>query len=269
MTIERHPTLQELTMPPSAEWSLGPGWVMARVATGAAYWLQRNAPARDLGPGNVILTAHGGQCSLRASQLGPLKIQFFVIEPSSLNGLLTLAESRQLETKFNGKTPYFLVFNSDERVANEFAQIVDEPQSTVFSRRCLLLQLWADAVSNLLAVPAIEPANPEDLHERFRRMVGEMLETELSDYSLSDLAGRLGSSKRHFRRLYLKEFGVPLQERQIELRLLRARYLLKNSDKKIINVACDSGFKHLGQFNAKFKKRFGMTPNQWRHQQTD
>jgi AraC family transcriptional regulator len=50
------------------------------------------------------------------------------------------------------------------------------------------------------------------------------------------------------------------------LRLQRARHLLSHSDAKIINVALDSGYHHLGLFNAKFKKRFGMTPGDWRRQ---
>ena len=57
---------------------------------------------------------------------------------------------------------------------------------------------------------------------------------------------------------------MPLRARQIELRLQRARQLLGDSDAKIINVAYDSGYRHLGLFNAMFKKRFGVTPSEWR-----
>ena len=59
---------------------------------------------------------------------------------------------------------------------------------------------------------------------------------------------------------------MPFRARQIELRLLHARQLLANSDDKIINVAYDSGYRHLGLFNAMFKKRFGVTPSEWRQQ---
>ena len=77
---------------------------------------------------------------------------------------------------------------------------------------------------------------------------------------MRDLAGQLNCSERHFSRLFREEFGVPLRARQIELRLQRARQLLADSDAKIINVAYDSGYQHLGLFNVMFKKRFGMTP---------
>ena len=93
-----------------------------------------------------------------------------------------------------------------------------------------------------------------------------MPEAELSQCSLRDLAGQLNCSERHFSRLFREEFGVPFRARQIELRLLHARQLLANSDDKIINVAYDSGYRHLGLFNVMFKKRFGVTPSEWRQQ---
>ena len=93
-----------------------------------------------------------------------------------------------------------------------------------------------------------------------------MLEAELSGKTLAELAGQLHCSERHFSRLFREEFGVPLRARQIELRLQRARQLLADSDAKIINVAFESGYRHLGLFNAMFKKRFGVTPSEWRQQ---
>jgi len=42
--------------------------------------------------------------------------------------------------------------------------------------------------------------------------------------------------------------------------------LLADSNAKIINIAYDSGCRHLGLFNAMFKKRFGLTPVEWRRQ---
>ena len=80
--------------------------------------------------------------------------------------------------------------------------------------------------------------------------------------SLTELAGQLHCSERHFSRLFREEFNISLRARQTELRLQRARQLLTESDAKIINVAYESGYRHLGLFNALFKRRFGVTPSQ-------
>ena len=50
------------------------------------------------------------------------------------------------------------------------------------------------------------------------------------------------------------------------MRLLKAVALLRNPDTKVINVAEDCGFNHLGLFNTCFKRRFGTSPGQWRKQ---
>jgi hemolysin activation/secretion protein/AraC-like DNA-binding protein len=99
-------------------------------------------------------------------------------------------------------------------------------------------------------------------------VVGKMTEAELAESSLSGLSRQLHCSERHFSRLFREEFGVPFRARQIELRLQRAQQLLAGSDDKIINVAYESGYRHLGLFNAMFKKRFGVTPGEWRQQNT-
>ena len=44
----------------------------------------------------LVLASNGGGL-LRASQLGPLKLQFFTVQPQLLNGLLTVAEWHRLE----------------------------------------------------------------------------------------------------------------------------------------------------------------------------
>ena len=93
-----------------------------------------------------------------------------------------------------------------------------------------------------------------------------MPDAELATRSLPQLAGQLPCSERHFSRLFREQFGVPLRARQTELRLQRARQLLQDPGIKIINVASESGYRHLGLFNAMFKKRFGMTPSEWRQQ---
>jgi AraC-like DNA-binding protein len=124
------------------------------------------------------------------------------------------------------------------------------------------------AVTSLFPSPSPATPGANKLRDRFRQVIGQMLEVDLSGSSLGELAARLHCSERHFSRLFRAEFGVPLRARQIELRLQRAQQLLADSDAKVINVAYDSGYRHLGLFNAMFKKRFGLTPSEWRQRNT-
>ena len=266
MTVERHLILQEMTLRPSGEWTpQGRGWIVARVAEGAGYWLH-GGNARELNAGDGFVAGFNSNLRLRSSQLGPLKLQFFTVQPQYLHGVLTVAEWHQLETAPARLAPYVSVFAAAEPVAQKFTRIAEHPSSDGLSLRCALLQVWSGSLHGLLTAPVAEAGGGNQLQERFRKLLGQMTEAELAEASLTRLAAQLHCSERHFSRLFRAEFGVPLRTRQIELRLQRAQHLLANSSAKIINVAYDSGYRHLGLFNAMFKKRFGVTPSEWRQQ---
>ncbi len=89
--------------------------------------------------------------------------------------------------------------------------------------------------------------------------------TELLTLSVGDLACKFGCSRRHLNRLFHQHFGYSIATLRMEMRLLKALSLLRNPDLKIINVAEQCGFNHLGLFNACFKKRYGKTPGQCRN----
>ena len=239
---------------------------MARVAEGTGYWLQHKAAHRQLNLGDGLIVIRNANGVVRASQLGPLKLQLFIVQPQYLNGLLTVAEWHQLEVAPHHPWSPVSVFTAGEPIGQKFTRLTDQSHSDRLPMRCALLQLWANAVAGRLPAPVSPSASGNKLHDHFRELVGQMTEAELSEHSLNELARQLHCSERHFSRLFREEFGVPFRARQIELRLQHARQLLADSNAKIINVACESGYRHLGLFNAMFKKRFGLTPHEWRQQ---
>src|SRR5260221_1121664 len=145
MTVERHLILQEMTLRPSGEWMPQPcGWTVARVVEGVGYWLQGgNACALNVGDGFV--TDFNAKIILRASQLGPLKLQFFTIQPQYLNGLLTVAEWHQLETMSSSSSAYVSVFTAGEVIGQKFARIAAQTRADSLSMRCALLQIWTQS----------------------------------------------------------------------------------------------------------------------------
>lgn len=91
---------------------------------------------------------------------------------------------------------------------------------------------------------------------------------ELLDISVGDLASKFNCSRRHLNRLFHQYFGFSVSSLRMEMRLLKAISLLRDTNTKIINVAEQCGFNHLGLFNTCFKRRFGVSPGQWRKQAT-
>jgi len=88
--------------------------------------------------------------------------------------------------------------------------------------------------------------------------------SELINLSVGELAGRFSCSRRHLNRLFHQHFGVSVAALRMEMRMLKAISLLRDAGVKIIDVAEQCGFNHLGLFNTCFKRRFGTSPGQWR-----
>lgn len=252
---------------PSGEWIPETGWTVARATEGAGYCL-KGSNALEVNPGDMIVAGPKTGAIFRASQLGVWKLEYFHVLPECLNGLLTITECRQLEPAGNGAVNRFQYFPSSDPAAQKFARLAGQSHRDGLAARSALLQLWAAAVTPWL--PNLEfnaaATSPGNLRERFRQFVGKMSEAELAVRPLTQMAEELHCSERHFSRLFREEFRISLRARQTELRLQRARQLLSESDAKIVNVAYESGYRHLGLFNVMFKRRFGVTPSQWRQQ---
>lgn len=81
-----------------------------------------------------------------------------------------------------------------------------------------------------------------------------------SGLSLDELAGRLGCTDRHLRRVFTAEYNVsPVQYLQT-CRLLLAKNLLTDTNLSVLNVAMASGFGSLRRFNDLFKKHYNLAP---------
>src|SRR5439155_1358917 len=87
---------------------------------------------------------------------------------------------------------------------------------------------------------------------------------ELLSLSVGELATKFSVSRRHLNRLFHHHYGISVSALRMELRLSKAVTLLRDPDAKVINVAEQSGFNHLGLFNTCFKRRFGTSPGRWR-----
>ena len=95
-------------------------------------------------------------------------------------------------------------------------------------------------------------------------VIERLLASEVINLSVDQMAEKFSCSRRHLNRLFHLHFGVSVASLKMEMRLLKAISLLRDPDVKIIDVAEQCGFNHLGLFNTCFKRRFGLSPGRWR-----
>ncbi|WP_168121169.1 AraC family transcriptional regulator [Paenibacillus sp. HB172176] len=82
--------------------------------------------------------------------------------------------------------------------------------------------------------------------------------------ALAQLAKLLAMSESYFCRFFksmTKESPVAYMN---AYRLQKAAYLLLTSNKNVMEVALDTGFKHMSYFNTVFKQRYGCSPSAYR-----
>ena len=265
MAIEPHLNLLELVLPPAGEWMPDDRcWMVIRVADGFGYCLH-GGPARDFKAGDTVVTVPNSELIVRASQLGELRLDFFRVVPLRLNGLITVMEWRQLERICSLAAPRVFHYAAKEALAQRFARLAALPERDGLVVRSAMLQLWASCVAAVLPAPDESVPRKKNLEAAFRYFISKISEKELATSTLADMAAQMECSERHLSRLFRREFGMSLREKQTELSLQRACQLLLDPAAKIRSVAYDTGYRHIGFFNALFKKRFGLPPKEWRH----
>ena len=75
-----------------------------------------------------------------------------------------------------------------------------------------------------------------------------------------------GLSKFHFQRLFKHATVVSPSRHQINLRINRARQLLRETKKSVIEVALDVGYTNPRHFAQLFRRETGLTPSEYRRQ---
>jgi len=79
--------------------------------------------------------------------------------------------------------------------------------------------------------------------------------------SMPAVAGRLGVTDRHFRRIFAAQYGVSPLAWQNTQRLLLAKRLLTDTRLPVTDVAAASGFASLRRFNDAFVNHYRLTPS--------
>lgn len=100
-----------------------------------------------------------------------------------------------------------------------------------------------------------------DILSRVKAYIEDNYEKELSLDMLSD---KFYLSPTYISRLFKEYFNVGVSEFILDLRLSQAVNLLKSNNHNVNSIASTVGFNSSAYFITKFKKKFGVTPNQYR-----
>jgi AraC family transcriptional regulator len=105
-----------------------------------------------------------------------------------------------------------------------------------------------------------------DAESRVTRVVRMMDKEPNVDTSLNHLAGAAHLSPYHFLRTFQQVTGVTPHQYVLRTRMRRAATRLATERTRISDVALDSGFRDLSNFNRTFRAEFGVNPRMYRRQ---
>lgn len=262
-----HLFINECELLPGSEWKdSSAGWKIVLLTKGYFYWIAR-ADIRELQKGDVLVIGPSVDGVLRASQLSRGSLHFFCFQPEHLMGLMSVSERLSLN-RF-AETNQTRIISAGDLTAQEFGRLTDSNfKRRSFFYRCRLLHLVAMIFGHTEPSSAEARTNVATAWLRFEELIARIPDTDLLNYSSAKLAEMCGCSLRHFRRMFHQHYKTSIRAKQTEMRLEKARHLLAETDQRILSIARESGYRHMGFFNTMFKRKFGVTPSEWRRQNT-
>lgn len=100
--------------------------------------------------------------------------------------------------------------------------------------------------------------------DRIRPVVKYVENHYMEPLSTRDMAEILGLSESHFMKFFKNTMGETFIDYLNDYRLTMASRLLLSSGDSVLMVAEECGYETLSYFNRLFKKRFGVTPREYR-----
>lgn len=85
--------------------------------------------------------------------------------------------------------------------------------------------------------------------------------------TLVDVAKEVNLEPNYFSSIFSKKLKTTFKSFLNEVRLNNAVKELKNSEKSILDICYSSGYGSISNFNRMFKKRYGMSPREYRQKQ--
>lgn len=138
--------------------------------------------------------------------------------------------------------------------------------------------LYAESIAHLLAThllygpdaaagaggDAAVPAHGGLGETAIRRVTAYMHEHLHEDVTLDELAAEANISKYHLLRSFAKSTGLTPHRYLVRLRMERAADLLRDTGQPVLQISAACGYRSPGQFTAVFRRRFGVSPTDFR-----
>jgi AraC-like DNA-binding protein len=265
MVADDHLTLRLMGLKSREEWKpqrAGISFLILKEGNGKYI---AGSTALRVASGDVLVLNEEAGGKLSASKDGEMVFWQFSLNLEHLFPLFAGSEISLLQNVVEGLKGSKLLPASTPLAVQCHRLIGEVPPQSNLDHRGQLLRVAAAVLSEEFETALRQRPGLVRVEERMIQVFEKLSADELLSLPVGGLAARFGCSRRHLNRLFHQYFSFSVAALRMEMRLLKALSLLRNPDAKIIFVAEQCGFNHLGLFNTCFKRRFGASPGQWRN----
>jgi AraC family transcriptional regulator len=212
-------------------------------------------------PGSLSLIPAGASFACRAETEFDLVV-------CALDSALVSALDSELEPRPEGELR--LQVNIQDPAAQQLMRLLSADANEGF----IAERLYTDYLSQALALrmlflgrqtkPQTNHRGTSALPKHVLRRIIERMRSFSSDLSLQALANESGYSRVHFVRMFRAATGYSPHNYLLNLKLERARELLNNPSKSLIDIALDCGFSSHSHMSRLFHRTLGLTPSAYR-----
>ena len=139
------------------------------------------------------------------------------------------------------------------------SRVLKKPQYEAALRLLTVFAQHLAALSNQLMVAAEQVESP--LVSRAKLFITEHQDEEIS---LRQVAAAVNTSAFYFCKMFKQATGLTFTDYLARTRIEKVKNLLLNPHKRISEVAYETGFQSLSQFNRVFRRVTGQSPTVWR-----
>lgn len=149
----------------------------------------------------------------------------------------------------------------DELILHPFTRLLDHVRSQPLGVQQLLAADMLAIIAGTLSAVQYQHTKPH-IHEAIRQ-AKVVIEAAESPPAIRELAEELGFNRSHFYQVFKDYTGVSPYQYHLQLRMSRAKELLRGSALSVKEIATVLRFHSVYQFSAIFKKKIGMPPTEY------
>jgi AraC-like DNA-binding protein len=202
----------------------------------------------------------------------PFKGISLISTGKTVNDILGESRNELLSEALSNDSPYsqkesFLGVIPPPDIVISFLQIANcryPSMSRQFFFESKLMEIMSRIIAHNLPVDDGVTDMGEFETEQIKKIPGILMERIDRPPSIPELAHELSLSATTMKSGFKKIFGEPIYAHHRNLCLERGAMMLLDTNKSILQVAIDAGYSNGENFSNAFKKRYGVSPSQYR-----